>query len=50
MWEKVTKGDIASLYEISSPVAVGIIAILECIPENPKEDQIVRWLERYLKG
>ena len=50
MWEKVTKGEIASLYEISRPTASGIIAILECIPENPKEDQIFRWLERYLKG
>ena len=50
MWEKVTKGEIASLYEISRPTASGIIAILECIPQNPKEDQIFRWLERYLKG
>ena len=50
MWEKVTKGEIASLYEISRPTASGIIAILECIPENPKEDQIFRGLERYLKG
>ncbi|PFX14122.1 hypothetical protein AWC38_SpisGene21749 [Stylophora pistillata] len=29
MWEKVTKGEIASLYEISRSTAAGIIAILE---------------------
>ena len=50
MWGRVTIGGIASLYEISRPTAAGITAILECIPENPKEDQIFRWLEGYLKG
>ena len=37
MWEKVTKGEIVSMYEISRPTTAGIIAILECISENPKE-------------
>ena len=50
MWEKVTEGENASLYKISRPTAAGIIAILECIQENPKEDQIFCWLERFLKG
>ena len=50
MWDKVTREEIASLYEISRPTAANIIAILECIPKNPKEGQIFCWLERYLKG
>lgn len=50
LWDNVTREEIASLYEMSVPTAAGIVASLELTPENAKEAQIFRWLERYLKG
>ena len=46
----MSKGEIASLYEMSRPTAARIKANLALTPENAKEAQIFRWLERYLKG
>ena len=50
LWANVTKEEIASLYEMSRPTAARIMAALAFTPENAKEGQIFRWLERYLKG
>ena len=46
----MSKEEIASLYEMSRPTADRIMANLALTPENAKEAQIFRWLERYLKG
>ena len=50
LWDNVTKEEVEALYEMSRPTAARIIATLVLNPENPKEAQINRWLERYLKG
>ena len=50
LWSNVSKEEIASLYEMSRPTAARIMANLALTPENAKEAQIFRWLERYLKG
>ena len=58
LWSNVSKEEaalyeissIAALYEISRPTAARIMANLALTPENAKEAQIFRWLERYLKG
>ena len=50
LWDNVTKEEVEVLYEISRPTAARIIANLVLHPQNPKEVQINRWLENYLKG
>ena len=50
LWSNVSKEEIASLYEMSRPTAARIMANLALTPENAKEAQIFRWLERYVKG
>ena len=40
LWSNVSKGEIASLYEMSRPTAARIMANLSLSPENAKEAQI----------
>ena len=48
--DNVTKEEVEALYEMSRPTAARIISTLVLNPENTKEAEINRWLERYLKG
>ena len=50
LWDNVTKEEVEALYEMSRPNAARVVATLVLNPENPKEVQVNRWLEHYLKG
>lgn len=50
IWQDVSKQEIESLYAVSKPTPERVLEILSCTPSDVKEEQIFRWLQRYIRG
>lgn len=50
IWQDVSKQEIESLYAVSKPTPERVLDILSCTPSNAKEEQVFRWLQRYIRG
>ncbi|KAK3735815.1 hypothetical protein QZH41_019913 [Actinostola sp. cb2023] len=49
-WEKITSAEIKSMYDLSAPSPERVINSLVLIPLDAKEQQVYRWLQRYLRS
>lgn len=49
MWNGVSEEEIASIYNLCQPTAQRIIDQVYMVRKDPKDGQIMRWMQRYLK-
>lgn len=49
-WNGVGASEVASLYKLCVPTIPRLIESLNMVPTDSKEQQIFRWLERYVRG
>ena len=49
MWDGVSEEEIASIYNLCQPTTQRIIDQIYMVHKDPKDGQIMRWLQRYLK-
>jgi hypothetical protein len=49
MWDGVSEEEIASIYNLCQPTMQRIIDEIYMVHKDPKDGQIMRWLQRYLK-
>jgi len=48
-WDDVTAEQITSIYSLCQPTGSRVIDHLYMDPKTPKDDQIYRWLQRYIR-
>ena len=49
MWDGVSEREIASIYNLCQPTTQRIVDQIYMAQKDPKDDQIMRWVQRYLK-